>query len=98
MAIQQDIHAFTMTISQNVTAARADTQLHIHGVLGIHQMPPNPSRPLPHLNSTISFTGDLLAFEDNVAILGLDDVTELPLPPFQTVPVEGAPELREDIN
>jgi len=97
-AIQQDIHMFTMIVLQIVTAAEPNMHLCICGVSGVHQMSPNHSPPLPASNSNISFTEDLLAFKDNITILSLNDITDLPVPPEVNVPVHTSPKLHKDIN
>lgn len=71
-----DIHSFTMTILQPLSGAM-DAQLTIRGVLGLNM---NRSLPLPTSGNVISFSGVLLAFEENVIQVAIERIAYLPHP------------------
>ncbi len=77
-AVQTDIHAFIMTVWQIIRGATPQARLTIRGVMGLNPMWPRPSRRLPTVNSTVAFSGDILAVEENVTIVALDDIANLP--------------------
>ena len=54
-----------------------DAHLNIRGVLGLNM---NRSLPLPTCGNVISFSGVLLAFEENVVQVAIERVSYLPPP------------------
>lgn len=74
LAIQRDIHTFVMTIRQQVGGAPHKRRLKIHALLGFNPLWPHTQVCLLVKNKLVSFTGDFLAFESSVALVGLDDI------------------------
>ncbi|KAH9032991.1 hypothetical protein EDB85DRAFT_1890430 [Lactarius pseudohatsudake] len=77
---QEDIDSFTMTVHQIIRWAAADTTLNIRAVLGIRAMWPPVGEHLPVSNSIVSFSGQFVGYDSNVALLALDDLCYLPSP------------------
>lgn len=78
LAVQTDIHTFVMTIRQNISGAPVKERLKIRVLLGFNAVWPDTHVRLPVQNGLVSFTGEFLAFEGGVALVGLDDIAYIP--------------------
>ena len=74
--VQNDIHTFTMAISQPLSGA-TDAYLNIRGVLGLNM---NRSLLLPSCGAVIFFSGVLLAFEQTAIQVAVERISYLPPP------------------
>ncbi|KAH9015516.1 hypothetical protein EDB85DRAFT_2025059 [Lactarius pseudohatsudake] len=83
-SLQRQIHTFTVSLSQMIRQAPTHRDINIRGVLGIRPMWPDRSHHLPCTNNNVTFTGDLLTYDTDVAVVAVDDMTYLPHPPTPT--------------
>ncbi|KAH9034908.1 hypothetical protein EDB85DRAFT_1889628 [Lactarius pseudohatsudake] len=77
---QPDIRTFTVNVQQIIRWAAIDTSLNIRGIMGMRPMWPPLDQHIPVSNSVVSFTGVLVGYDSNIALLALDDVCYLPHP------------------
>ncbi|KAH9010696.1 hypothetical protein EDB85DRAFT_2160920 [Lactarius pseudohatsudake] len=77
--------------------AQATTVQSIRAVLGIRRMWPPREGQLPCPNSIISWSGELLDIEDDVAVVAINDIVYLPRPSpvFPSTGTVALPELEE---
>ncbi|KAH9014925.1 hypothetical protein EDB85DRAFT_1898995 [Lactarius pseudohatsudake] len=69
-----------MNVQQIIRWAAIDTSLNIHGIMGMRPMWPPLDQHIPISNSVVSFTGLLVGYDSNIALLALDDICYLPHP------------------
>ncbi|KAH9012885.1 hypothetical protein EDB84DRAFT_1444485 [Lactarius hengduanensis] len=99
-AAHPETENFTMTVSQMPWRASPRAQLQIRGLMALD--PRKPYSCVPPANTMIAFTGQLLAFDDAVATVAVDDVAILPClrdrtaAPFARLTLLACPSHRSD--
>jgi hypothetical protein len=71
-------HWFEVSVAQPVKNASLQSSLRIHAVLDLNVLPHIQTHRLPHTNSFVSFTGDVLSVTSGTAFVAVDDVSFLP--------------------
>ncbi|KAH9014684.1 hypothetical protein EDB85DRAFT_2157239 [Lactarius pseudohatsudake] len=79
-ASEEDLHRFSMTVQQNIRWAATDTTLNVHGLMDPRSTWPSVLHHLPVPNSIVSFSGQFVGFDANIAFVALDDLCYLPSP------------------
>ena len=77
-ATQSDIKAFVLTIHQNISGADNMKRLRIRACMGFETLWPVTPVPLPNPNDIVSFSGQLTASNDGVAVVTLEDMAIIP--------------------
>ncbi|KAH8991909.1 hypothetical protein EDB86DRAFT_2830646 [Lactarius hatsudake] len=81
LAAHPETENFTMTISQTPWRSSPHAELQICGLMALDSR--KPYARVPPANTMIAFTGQLLAFDDAVATVAVDDVAILPCLPHR---------------
>ena len=78
--VERDIVGFTLSVWSSIPTGAANTHLDIRAIISRKTNWPFPSLCLPCPNSLVSFCGNLITVENEVAVVALDDMTFLPHP------------------
>lgn len=78
LAVNEGINTFTMTVAQTIDQAGPPRQLSIQGIMSFNLGWQDAMVQLSAPNSSIAFSGDILAFRGGDVIVNVANVSHLP--------------------